>query len=147
MGPTPFSKSQIGLFLRLKKWGQELFWACEIDWLEVFFPTHKLPKIWPGKFWTVPKIWQNIQLTPSLQARSKLWDAPVHCHNFGHEKRKFAKSFAKLFDPESISHQICLYCSALALSQFPSDPAAKYQPNFYQILYGPLTFVSPIKIW
>ena len=41
-----------------KKWGQELFLACEIGGLVVFFD-HKIPQnpAWvPGKFWTVPKV-------------------------------------------------------------------------------------------
>ena len=45
-------------FLRLKKWGQELYWTGEIGGLVVFFD-REIPQnpAWvPGKFWTVPEM-------------------------------------------------------------------------------------------
>ena len=50
------SNMGLGIFLRLKKWGQELFLACEIGRLVVLF-NRQIPQnpAWvPGKFGTVP---------------------------------------------------------------------------------------------
>ena len=55
-----FLKSQIwglGLFLRLNKWGQEIFLACEIGGLVFFIFDSKIPEnpAWvSGKLWTFP---------------------------------------------------------------------------------------------
>ena len=72
MGANIFLKSRIwglGLFLRLKKWEQELFLACEIGGLLVFFD-RKIPKnpAWiPGKFWTVPYITRNARSSHKIK--------------------------------------------------------------------------------